>query len=447
MVVAGTHSGAGKTTVTLGLLAALRRRGLTVQPFKAGPDFIDPLHHGRAAGRRSRNLDGWMLTPEVNRSIFARLAADADAAVVEGVMGLYDGSDSNNDRGSTAEMAKLLDLPVVLVIDAAGMARSAAALIHGFVSFDPQVRFAGVILNRVGGKRHADMIREAVGDAVPILGALPRVSELAVPERHLGLHLPHEANPTYIDRAADLIEEHVELDRLLAESKVARWAAETRPLPRPPSVRIGVARDEAFCFYYEDNLELLVESGAELIEFSPIRDPLPSDLDGIYLGGGYPELHADELAANAATKASIRELAAAGAPIYAECGGMMYLAEHLHLEAASHPMCRVLPLSTRMPAKLHLGYVEVTTTGGIFGSGHTVRGHVYHHSTLDGPTEAACTYRVRTSRGDTSDEGYSLGNVLGSYIHLHFAGNPGVAGTFVRACEAFQHSRTGTLST
>lgn len=447
MAVAGTHSGAGKTTVMLGLLAALRRRGLTVQPFKVGPDFIDPLHHGRATGRRSRNLDGWMLTPEINRSIFARHTADADAAVLEGVMGLYDGSDGRSDRGSTAEMARLLDLPVVLVIDAAAMARSAAALIHGFVDFDRRVRFAGVILNRVGGERHADMIRDAVGDAIPVLGALPGVSDLTVPERHLGLHLPHEANPVYIERAADLIERHVDLDRLLRESRVARPRGEPRPLPGPASVRIGVARDEAFCFYYEDNLELLAEAGAELVEFSPLREPPPSDLDGIYLGGGYPELHAARLASNEGTKASIRELAAAGTPIYAECGGMMYLAEHLHLDAQSHAMCAVLPLSTRMPARLHLGYMDVTTTGGLFGAGQTVRGHVYHHSDLDGPAEAACTYRVLTSRGEASREGYALGNVLGSYIHLHFASNPAVARTFVEACEAFRHSRSGAPTT
>jgi cobyrinic acid a,c-diamide synthase len=447
MVVAGTHSGVGKTTVTLGLLAALRRRGLTVQPFKVGPDFIDLLHHRRAAGRNSRSLDGWMLEPEVNRGIFARHTADADAAVVEGVMGFYDGSGSKDDRGSTAEMAKLLDLPVLLVIDAAAMARSAAALIHGFVSFDPQVRFAGVILNRVGGERHAEMIREAVGDAIPILGALPRASDLVVPERHLGLHLPHEANPSYIDRAADLIEDRIDLDQLLAGSRVARRVTEPRLLPRPRAVRIGVARDEAFCFYYEDNLELLAESGAELIEFSPIRDRLPADLDGVYLGGGYPELHADELADNIGTKASIRELARAGAPIYAECGGMMYLAEHLHVDAGSHAMCGVLPLSTRMPGKLHLGYVEVTTTGGLFGAGQTVRGHVYHHSELEGRVEAACTYRVRTSRGEASEEGYSLGNALGSYIHLHFAGNPAVARTFVEACETFRLARSGRFMT
>jgi len=440
MVVAGTHSGVGKTTITLGLLAALRRRGLVVQPFKVGPDFIDPLHHTRAAGRRSRNLDGWMLTPEVNRQSFARHTADADVAVVEGVMGLHDGSDSRSDQGSAAEMAKLLKLPVLLVVDASAMARSAAALIHGFVSFDPQVRFAGVILNRVGGEGHADLIREAVGDAIPILGALPWVPDLVVPERHLGLYLPHEAQSAYVEQAANLIEAHIDLDELLATSRIDRSPAAPEVAPPAARVRIGVARDEAFCFYYEDNLDLLAGAGAELVEFSPIRDQLPSDLDGLYVGGGYPELHAEALAGNTGAKTGIRELAAAGTPIYAECGGLMYLGDHLRLDDRPHAMCGVLPLSTWMPAGLHLGYVEVAMTGGLFGAGQTARGHIFHHSDLDGAAQAERVYVVKSARGEESDEGFAKDNVLGSYIHLNFASNPALARAFVDACEAHRGS-------
>ena len=441
IAIGGTHSGAGKTTVTIGLIAALRRRGLAVQPFKVGPDFIDPLHHSHAAGRRSRNLDGWMLTPEINCERFGRATADADVAVVEGVMGLFDGSEGKSDRGSTAEMAKVLGLPVVLVIDASAMARSAAALIHGFVTFDPAVRVVGVILNRVGGARHADMIREAVGDSVQVLGALPKVTDMVVPERHLGLHLPHEARTGYVEKAADLIEAHVDLDALLLATRIERIPGEKLPPPPPPRARIAVARDEAFGFYYDDNLELLERAGAELVEFSPIRDPLPTHVDGLYIGGGYPELHAEALGKNVGAVAAIRDLAAAGAPVYAECGGLMYLAANLRVEDASHALCGVLPFSTKMPAGLKLSYVEVRTTGGLFGPGRTARGHVYHHSEIDGEASMDCCYEVRTTRGDVSTEGYQSGNVLASYAHLHFASDPKLAPMFVEACAAFRASR------
>jgi cobyrinic acid a,c-diamide synthase len=440
IVVAGTHSGVGKTSIALGVIGALRRRGLTVQPFKVGPDFIDPLHHRHASGRPARNLDGWMLDPETNLQRFARATADADAAVIEGVMGLFDGSEGKSDRGSTAEMAKLLQLPVVLVVDASAMARSAAALIHGFASFDPDLGIAGVILNNVGGRAHADMIREAVAGAVPILGALPRAAELVVPERHLGLHLPHEARGDYVDRLAELIEEHVDLDRLLEAGLTARRAAPPTPAARKPTVRLGVARDEAFCFYYADNLELLEQAGAELVEFSPIDDALPGGLDGLYIGGGYPELHAEKLASNAATREAIREFAAGGGPIYAECGGLMYLAEHLELNGATYPLCGVLPFGTRMPAPLAIAYVEVTTTDGLLGPGHTARGHVFHRSEIVGEPAAARCYRLRTSRGDEAEEGYHLDNVLASYAHLHFASDPSLAEAIVGRCRDFAAS-------
>ncbi len=433
-VIAGTHSGAGKTTITTGVLAALRRRGLEVQPFKVGPDFIDPLHHRHASGRPSRNLDGWMLSPDANRDLFARACVDVDAAVIEGVMGLFDGSDATSDRGSTAEMAKLLGLPTVLVIDAGAMARSAAALIHGYVSFDPDLRVAGVILNNVGGEAHAQMIRDAVDGMVPIVGALPRQAELVVPERHLGLHLPHEARKDHVDRLAALVEEHVDLDLLLRVAATDRPPAPAPVSARRPLVRIGVARDEAFCFYYTDNLELLEHAGAQLIEFSPLRGSLPDGLDGIYLGGGYPELHAAELAANAATRATIRELARDGLPVYGECGGLMYLGEALEADGTKYPMCGVLPFGSRIPAGLSLAYVEITTTGGLFGPGQSARGHMFHHSSLDREPELDGCYQMVTNRGDELREGYSSGQVLASYAHLHFASNPSLASSFVQRC-------------
>jgi cobyrinic acid a,c-diamide synthase len=419
IVVAGTGSGVGKTSITLGLIEALRRRGLTVQPFKVGPDFIDPLHHSQASGRMSRNLDGWMLEPEVNRDRFAAAAAGADIALVEGVMGLFDGSEGGSDRGSTAEMAKLLDLPVVLVVDAAAMARSAAAVIHGFCTFDPDLRVAGVILNNVGGDAHADLIRAAVGGSVPILGALPRLDDVIVPERHLGLHLPHEARVGYTERLGDAVERHVELDALLGEAAagptlvtVAKGGAAAAVTPGEPVARIAVARDEAFCFYYVDNLELLRQAGAELVEFSPIRDPLPRDVDGLYVGGGYPELYAAELAANGEARTAVRALARSGAPIYGECGGLMYLARSLEVSGTTYEMCGVVPFATRIPAGLSIGYVAIDRVGGPFGP-LPARGHVFHHSAATGP------------------EPYDGGNVLAGYTHLHFASNPRLAAAFV----------------
>ena len=440
IVVGGTHSGVGKTSITLGLIGAFARRGLTVQPFKVGPDFIDPLHHHQASGRASRNLDGWMLSPGTNLECFARATAEADVAVIEGVMGLFDGSEGKSDRGSTAEMAKLLQLPVILVIDASAMARSAAALIHGFASFDPDLRVAGVILNNVGGEVHADMIRDAVGEGIPILGALPRATDLVMPERHLGLHLPHEARQDYVGQLAALIEEHVDLDRLLEVSRTER------PTPPPavaapnPTSRVGVARDEAFCFYYADNLELLKQAGAELVEFSPINDPLPDDLDGLYIGGGYPELHAAKLAGNTATKQAIRDFAAAGGPIYAECGGLMYLADRLELEEAAYPLCGILTFSTKMPAPLKIAYVEINTTGGLFGPGHTARGHLFHHSEIVREPAVERCYQLRTTRGEEGEDGYHVGNVLASYVHLHFASEPNLAAAFLHRCQDFQTS-------
>lgn len=445
IVVAGTHSGVGKTSVTLGLIGAFRHRGLTVQPFKVGPDFIDPLHHQHASGRPARNLDGWMLKSEANLERFARATADADVAVIEGVMGLFDGSDGKSDRGSTAEMAKLLGLPVLLVIDASAMARSAAALIHGYTSFDPELRVAGVILNNVGGEAHAGMIRDAVAGAVPILGALPRANDLVVPERHLGLHLPHEARAEYVDQLAALVDEHIDLDALLRNSVIKRLPATAAAPALPPRARLAVARDEAFCFYYTDNLELLEQAGAELVPFSPISDPLPDNVDGIYLGGGYPELHADQLAANTSTRQVIRGFAERGGPIYAECGGLMYLSEALELDGETHPLCGVLPFKTTMSAPLAIGYVEITTSGGPFGAGQTARGHLFHHSAIAGDPLTDRCYQITNSRGEETQEGYLVQNVLASYTHLHLASNPALAAAFVDHCAAF-HSGAGAHS-
>jgi cobyrinic acid a,c-diamide synthase len=460
LVIAGSHSGVGKTTVAVGLMGALARRGLVVQPFKVGPDFIDPLHHARVAGRPSRNLDGWMLEPEANRATYASAARTADIAIVEGVMGLFDGSDGASEQGSTAEMAKMLGLPVLLVIDAGAMARSAGALVHGFATFDPQLRLAGVILNNVGGEAHAEMIAAAMPDGVALLGALPHSDELHVHERHLGLHLPHETRREHTERLASAVAAHVDLDALVRLAREASGVAGGAPAPiqSPPAhaaacagagagsgapqrrrARIGLARDEAFCFYYEENLDLLRAAGAELVEFSPLRDPLPDGLDGLYVGGGYPELHAAALAANTRTREAIAALAASGAPVYGECGGLMYLAERLDLNDGAHAMCGALPLVTSFPGPLQIDYVEASTRGGPLGAGRRVRGHLFHSSRLAAEAEAGPVERLHELQGvtgGTSREGFAAGSVLAGYAHLHFASCPAAAAAFVGAASA-----------
>ncbi len=371
IVIAGTHSGVGKTTIATALMAAFHRRGLRVQPFKVGPDFIDPGFHEVACGRKSRNLDAWMLSRTANIEILARACADADLALIEGVMGLFDGREANAESGSTAEMAKWLGAPVLLVVDASAMARSAAALVSGFETFDPALNLAGVLFNRIGGQRHADLLRDAVasrGLSKP-LGFLPRNDKIAMPSRHLGLTMASEAlTVTGLDEMTDWVEKHVDLDALLAlarQQSTDLIAPITTPSPQASRVRIGVARDAAFCFYYQDNLDLLSEAGAELVDFSPIIDQaLPADLGGLYLGGGYPEIHAAALSENRPMLAAIRDFAQSGAPVYAECGGFMYLTEAIADSAGQeHTMVGLFPTRARMQTRLAaLGYLEV---GGI----------------------------------------------------------------------------------
>ena len=463
LVIAGTQSGVGKTTITLGLIAALRRRGLTVQPFKVGPDFIDPGHHTRAAGRASRNLDVWMLSRDTNLALFRRHAGAAQAAVVEGVMGLFDGYYGLSEAGSDAEMAKWLNLPVLLVVDARSLARSAAALVHGYYTFDRELALAGVVFNRVGSVAHLHYLEQALSqlDGVKCFGGLPREGELAIPERHLGLFTSedHPLDESRLTHLADFLEENLDLDGLLAALPVLSFSRETpvvdaspfnpRPLAPDPwpltpdtsTVRLGVARDPAFCFYYQENLELLAQSGAELVPFSPLTDrELPANLQGIYLGGGYPELYATRLAANTGMRRSIAAQAAAGLPIYAECGGLMYLSQEIEdLEGRRHPMAGVLPLQVRMLPKIKaLGYREITLTApGLLGpAGTKARGHEFHYSEIAAELEdLPRLYRITARQGqEAAPEGYSVNNVLASYVHLHFGSNPAVARYLVERC-------------
>jgi cobyrinic acid a,c-diamide synthase len=444
LVVAGTGSGVGKTTITLGLLEAYRRRGLAVQAFKVGPDFIDPGLHEVVTGRPSCNLDGWMCGRDGVRAAFMRHAADADLAIVEGVMGCFDGAEATGEQGSTAEVAKWLNAPVVLVIDASGQARSAAASVLGFERFDPSLTIAAVIANRVGGESHARWIAEAVRatcTAAP-LGAIPRDVDLALPERHLGLVTAAEGVVTaaFRERLAETIERHVDLDALLA---LASPLGDVSPPPpslptRAPDVRVAVARDVAFQFYYRENLAMLEAAGAELVFWSPLTDEVP-EADGCYFGGGYPELHAQALADNASAVKAVRGLAERGAPIYAECGGLMYLVERLEdLDGVAHPMVGVLPTTVRMrPRRMTLGYREIrfTADNPLGPAGTAARGHEFHYSSLDPvPGSVPRVWWMEGRRGGDRPEGYLVNRALISYVHLHFGSNPALPHAFVAAC-------------
>jgi cobyrinic acid a,c-diamide synthase len=459
LLIAGSSSGVGKTTVTMALLAAMRRRGFVVQPFKGGPDFLDTGHHSRIAGRTARNLDTWMLSADANREVLLQASQGADTVLVEGMMGLFDGKDGGSEVGSSAEIAKLLRLPVVLVLDASKSARSVAAVVLGFESFDPELPLAGVILNRVAGERHFKMLETAIRARcqAPILGWLPRTDEIAIAERHLGLHTVEESDDkdleAQIDQLAALAEAHLDLDTLFAlECGLDLHTVATQPRVDPAtSVRIGVARDRAFSFYYEDNLDLLRAHGAEIVPFSPIDDAsLPSDLDALYLGGGYPELYAQRLSDNRTMLASIRTFTATGRPVYAECGGMIYLSRQLATaDGATYAMASVLPFAVEMTASLvHFGYATIELTADcLLGTRGTVlRGHSFHTSRIVNAPELATSYRVHYSLSDQQeDEGFRIDNLLASYIHLPFRAAPQIAQNFVDAARRGASTRNDEL--
>jgi cobyrinic acid a,c-diamide synthase len=456
-LIAGTASGVGKTTVTLAITAALRRLGYTVQLFKGGPDFLDTGHHTRISGRTARNLDTWMLSAEANRDVLRCASAQADVLLIEGMMGLFDGKDGATEAGSSAEIAKLLKLPVVLVLDAGKTARSIAAVVLGFELFDPELPLAGIVLNRVASERHYRMLEAAIKSSckTPVLGWLPRDHAVAIPERHLGLQTAEEGETgvvleDLIDTLADLAEKHLDIARLIGLECGLDLNPEALSVSRQAGdvVRIGVARDPAFSFYYEDNLDLLRQHGAALVPFSPMHDRcLPPDLDALYLAGGYPELYAAQISENSAMHSAIRDFAASGRPIYAECGGMIFLSQQLAMrDGNTYPMAGVLPFEIEMTARLvDFGYVTVELTHDcLLGSaGTAIRGHSFHYSRVSNKSEVATNYRIQYSlSGRTECEGYRLGNVLASYVHLHFRAEPMIARHFVEAAIA---SRTANL--
>ena len=460
LVIAAAQSGSGKTTVATGLMVALTRRGLKVQPYKVGPDYIDPTYHTAATGRPSRNLDSWMFDGDGLRRLFTRSAAGADLALIEGVMGLFDGAGPTGEDGSTAQVAAWLSAPVLLVVDARGMAGTAAAIVRGLAEFDPRVRVVGVIFNNVGSQHHYRLLAEAVKSrvaGVEPVGYLPKEAAIRLPERHLGLVPSYEktAVESYLDSLAEVVGRTVDF------AAVLRLAREnSRPLPppvpgggddapaagRPPAekVRIGLARDAAFNFYYEDGLDYLRGLGAELVEFSPLRDRyLPPGLDALYLGGGFPEVYREQLAANVALRGELAAAIAGGLPTYAECGGLMFLTQAIVDEdGAAWPMVGAIPVRARMTRRLaSLGYATAVAREGslLAAPGETVRGHEFHWSVVDQrPQGWPPAYEATTRRGGPHPDGFVRGNLLATYVHLHFAANPTAAARFVEAARAFR---------
>ena len=447
VVIAGTASGTGKTTITTGLIAALRARGLRVAPFKVGPDYIDPTYHARAAGRACETLDSWMVPHAALRDLYARATASADVAVVEGVMGLFDGRTGGGEAGSTAEVAKLLGLPVLLVVDASKIARSIAAQVLGYQAFDPALTIAGVIVNNVASETHAALCSEAIEAAtgIPVLGALFRDEALHTPERHLGLIPTVEGRvaDSYFEAAEARVASRIDLDGILAIAGTAcgiEGDAVSGLWPEVPvraRVPIAYAADEAFSFMYPANLALLEAWGADLFPFSPLHDAaLPQNARGVYLGGGFPEIYAEGLAANAPMRLSVADAAARGLPVYGECGGLMYLGETLtDEEGVVHPMSGVIPLRSSMTRRrLTLGYRTATARrdGPHLARGEAVRGHEFHWSTLEAvPAASSAAYAL----GDAGDlEGYASANVWASYVHLHFAADGRIVPRFVATC-------------
>lgn len=454
IVIAGTHSGTGKTTIVMGIAAALKAREMSVQTFKTGPDYIDPGFHSAASGRPCRNLDSMLLEKDPLLELFHRGSEGSEISIVEGVMGLFDGATGVDDRGSAASLARLSETPVVLVVDARSMARSAAAVVRGFASFDPSVSVEGVIFNRIGSPRHFEMVKEAVESTteVKVLGYLPRDEALALPERHLGLIPAWERDDfsSYLEHLAGLVENNVDLDALLSLARKARpfpsHRSELFPYPSVPKrIDVAVAMDKAFHFYYQDNLDILTHMGANLVPFSPIDDEkIPPEASALYIGGGFPELFAPALETNLSMREDVKKKAEEGMPILAECGGLMYLVEAIETpEGKVHSMAGVFPGRMSMGKRLRaLGYCDgETLMDTLLGpKGKRIRGHVFHWSSYDGPDDAPIALRL--SKGDrTTEEGLAKNNVLASYLHIHFGSDRTVPESFLETALRWQEKR------
>lgn len=459
LLLSASSSGAGKTSLSLGLLAAFRRRGLLVQPCKLGPDYLDAALHAAASGRPAAQYDPRLQGRDAGQ-LLARRTSRADLCLIEGAMGYYDGC--TDQKTSAYDAARSLGTPALLVLDARAASESLAAVALGFLRFRRDSRIRGFILNRLGSPAHAEKARQSVERAtgLPVLGAIPRNPAMALPERHLGLIAP-ESNPDFmatLSRLGDTVGSHCDIDAIHALALTAP------PIKLPstalsgllnkagseePRFRLAIAMDEAFAFYYQDNLDILRALGAELVPFSPLRDPvLPPDCKGLYLGGGYPESHLRELAANTALHASIRDAVATGLPVWAECGGYMYLCTGITDNAGtSWPLLGCVPWRARMTTGLQaLGYYEATSTGrcAYLPAGMRLSGHCFHWSQMDDHQEVKAALRLRKGSGADWAEGYAIDNVYASYLHLHFANNLLAVRRFVRACLTYRPGRKAT---
>jgi cobyrinic acid a,c-diamide synthase len=454
IVIAGTGSGVGKTTLSIGIMAALQKRGLSVQGFKCGPDYIDPTYHTAVTGRPSRNLDSWMVGREGVKELFVRGSGGSDISVIEGVMGMFDGKDPSTDEGSTADIGRILEAPVILIVNIASMARSAAAIVKGFQQFGQGDNIVGIIVNRAGSEGHYGMVKQAIEQecAVPVLGYLPRDASIELPERHLGL-VPSiergEMRP-FFDKLAEQVAAYVNLEQLL-EVAVAP-TVESRSLlftdantTSPKRVKIAVAKDAAFHFYYPENLELLEDAGAECVFFSPLAgEEVPSDADGLYIGGGFPEEFAERLGADEQVKASFRKRIGDGLPTLAECGGFMYLTEQIvDTTGNAYTMVGLVPGKVTMQKKLAaLGYREIKgmhEDNFLLSSEGKARGHEFHYSSFEAAEGVVIPAAFQSSgRMGLKTEGYAKGNLVAGYTHLHFASNPGIVTDWIRACERYK---------
>jgi cobyrinic acid a,c-diamide synthase len=455
VVVAGVHSGVGKTTISTGLIGALNQAGFKVQAFKVGPDYIDPSYHTQAAGRKSENLDSWMIPRDQVIELFTRATGDVDVAVVEGVMGLYDSASGTQETGSTAEVAKILKAPVILVIDAHSMARSSAAMVLGYKTFDPNLNLAGVIVNRVGSQKHALWCKQAIESVtgVPVVGCLPSNAELKLKERHLGLVPTAESKTSngLVDKITQAIQENLDLTKIVAIAKsapelpkVANPVYPTVNLPK--RVTIGVAFDEAFNFYYPSNLSLLEAYGAEILHFSPIHDKTLPKVDGLYFGGGFPEMMPEKLQANKNMRLTIRKASESGMPIYAECGGLMYLTDSItDFEDKTFNMVGLLHGKTVMTKKTLLNYtqIEIVHNNILAPNGSNLKGHEFHSSKVtEVPDSANFAYKMNVGEGIKNHmDGWIVNNTLAAYTHIPFVQNKALALNFIANCETFKKQK------
>lgn len=447
IVIAGATSGVGKTTVAVAVMHALRKRGMKVQPFKVGPDFIDPSYHTFVTGRQSRNLDPWLMGEKGVIESFQNACKGADIAVIEGVMGLFDGMSGKDDFASTAHVAKLLSAPVILVVDAAKAARSVAAVALGFVHFDRRLKIAGVIVNNVAGDRHAGYVADALAEKIkaPMLGIVRRSQQAKMEERHLGLvpaqELAEKKRKEMVE-AAKYVQDHIDMDKLV-------HLCSRGPLPKPAPqrqaakhARIAVALDESFNFYYADNLDALRQSGTELVFFSPVNDrKLPADIDGVMLGGGFPEVLADRLEKNRAMIRSVAKAAVEGMPVYGECGGLMYLTRSISGykgEQRARKMAGVIDADTVMTSRLTLNYTEARCDGPVFGRARLM-GHEFHYSAIQNIAgDSRFAYSLTKGNGVTNGkDGFCIGDSgLAAYMHLHFASGR-LAERLVSSCVSY----------